>query len=187
VYTLNDVAADAKGVGTSTTTIQNVKTVQASAWYIVVHNGPGLAAANEAIPIACGDLTVSKLSPTSSLSVRVPLNSAPASSPNEAASGTTQLALTGTTLTVRLTLNGLQPRSSHAAHIHTGSCQSQGAVIYPLSNVVADASGKANETTTIKNVKSVPASGWYVNVHYGTNMTNQADFNPIACGNVTLR
>jgi Cu/Zn superoxide dismutase len=187
VYSLNAVMANAKGVGTSTTAIKNVNTVKATGWYIDVHNGPGLTAADEAVSIVCSDLTLPNLSPTSSSSAQVPLNSAPASSPNETASGTAQLALTGTTLTVRLMLTGLQPHSSHAAHIHAGSCLNQGgAVIYPLTNVVADATGKANETTSIKNVKTIPASGWYVNVHYSTNITTQTGFNPIACGNVIL-
>jgi hypothetical protein len=186
MYTLNNVVADAKGVGTSTTVIKNVNTAKTSGGYIAVHNGPGLAPADEGALIACSDLTVATLSAKTSMSAQVPLNSAPASSPNEMVSGTSQLSLSGTTMTVKLMVSGLQPHSIHAAHIHAGSCQSQGAVIYPLTNVVADASGKASETTIIKNVKSIPASGWYVNVHYGTNMTNQTDFNPIACGNVMV-
>src|SRR6266700_3248341 len=95
--------------------------------------------------------------------------------------------LSGRTLTVKLTLSGLQPKSSHAAHIHIGSCASQGAVVYPLQNVVADATGNANVTTTIKNVSSIPSRNWFVNVHYSTNISTQTGFNPIACGNVVVR
>jgi hypothetical protein len=51
--------------------------------------------------------------------------------------------------------------------------------------VVADASGKSISTTTIKNVSSIPGKGWYVNVHYSTNLTTQTGFDPIACGDVT--
>jgi hypothetical protein len=185
-YTLNNVLATAGGVGSSTTVINNVKTVPASGMNITVHNGPGLGPADELLPIVCNDLTFNHISPTTMRSVQLPLNAAPSSSPNEAASGTAQLTLSGRTLTVKLTLSGLQPGSSHAAHIHTGSCESQGAVIYPLSNVVADASGKSISTTTIKNVSSIPGKGWYVNVHYSTNLTTQTGFDPIACGNVTV-
>ena len=186
VYTLNNVQANAGGVGSSTTVIKNVKTIPTGGLNIIVHNGPGIAAADELLPIVCSDLTFNHVSPTTMRSVQVPLNSAPASSPSETASGTAQLTVSGGTLTVKLTLSGLQPGSSHAAHIHTGSCESQGAVIYPLSNVVADASGKSISTTTIKNVSSIPGRGWYVNVHYSTDLANQTGYNPIACGDVTV-
>ena len=186
VYSLQNVSADAHGVGTSTTVIKNVKTVPASGWYINVHNGPGLSPSDQFLPIVCSDLTFSNISPTSSLSVQVPLNAAPGSGSSETASGTAHLTLSGSTLTVKLTLSSLQPNSSHAAHIHAGSCESQGAVVYPLQNVVADASGNANVTTTITNVSSIPRSNWYVNVHYSTNLSTQTGFDPIACGNVTV-
>ena len=97
---------------------------------------------------------------------------------------TAHLTLSGSTLTVTLTLTGLQPGSSHAAHIHAGSCQSQGAVVHPLNNVIADRSGNYHGTTTIQKVSSLPGSGWYVNVHSSTDLSTQTGFNPIACGNV---
>lgn len=185
VYPLQNVVADAHGVGSSTTVIKNVKTLQPTGWFLNVHNGPGLSPADQFLPIVCSDLTFSNISPTSSLSVQVPLTAAPGSSASEVASGTAHLTLSGSTLTVKLTLTGLQPGTSHAAHIHAGSCESQGAVVHPLNNVVADSSGNYNGTTTIKNVSSLPGSGWYVNVHYSTDLSTQTGFNPIACGNVT--
>jgi len=186
LYTLNNVLADARGVGSSTTVIKNVKTVPASGWNISVRNGPGLTPADQSVPIVCSDLTFNHISPASPLSVQVPLDAAPGSDASETASGTAQLKVSASTLTVKLTLSGLQPGSRHAAHIHAGSCESEGAVIYPLSNVIADASGKSISTTTIKNVSSIPGRGWYVNVHYGTDLATQTGFNPIACGNVTV-
>lgn len=185
VYPLQNVVADAHGVGSSTTVIKNVKTLQPTGWFLNVHNGPGLSPADQFLPIVCSDLTFSNISPTSSLSVQVPLTAAPGSSASESASGTAHLTLSGSTLTVKLTLTGLQPGTSHAAHIHAGSCESQGAVVHPLNSVVADSSGNYNGTTTIKNVSSLPGSGWYVNVHYSTDLSTQTGFNPIACGNVT--
>jgi CHRD domain len=186
VYPLQNVVADTHGVGSSTTVIQKVTTLPASEWYIAVHNGPGLAPADQFSPIVCSDLTFTKISPAKMTSVQVPLNAAPGSSTSETAKGTAHLTLSGKTLTVKLTLSGLQPKSSHAAHIHAGSCASQGAVIYPLQNVVADASGNANETTTIHNVSSIPGRNWYVNIHYSTDISTQTGFNPIACGNVVV-
>ncbi len=186
-YPLHNVVADAHGVGSSTTVLKNVTTLPASGWSIHVHNGPGLSSGDQFLPIVCSDLTFTNFSPTKMMSVQVPLNAAPGSNASETASGTAQLTLSGSTLTVKLTLSGLQPKSSHAANIHVGSCASQGAVVYPLQNVVADASGNANVTTTIKNVSSIPSRNWFVNVHYSTDLSTQTGFNPIACGNVVVR
>lgn len=186
VYTLNNVVADARGVGSSATTINNVKTIPAGGWNISVHNGPGNAPADQALPLVCSDLTFHNVTATSPVTVHVPLNADPGSAGSETASGTTQLTISGGALTVKLTMSGLQPGSKHAAHIHAGSCENQGAVIYTLSNVVADASGHSVSTTTIKNVKSIPGRGWFVNVHYSTDISTQTGFNPIACGNVIV-
>ncbi len=187
LYPLQNIVADAAGNGSSTTKIMNVTTgILGTGWYINVHNGPGLTPADQFLPIVCGDITNSHPSITASQSLRVTLDAAPGASMDQAAMGTAQLSLTGSTLTVKLTLSGLAPNSAHAAHIHSGSCTNQGSVVYPLQNVTADASGKATVTTTIHNVKSIPASGWYVNVHHSTQLTNQTGFDPIACGNVTL-
>jgi hypothetical protein len=184
IYPLQNVVADAHGVGTSTTTIKNVTNVPATGWYVNVHNGPGLSSSDQFLPIVCSDISLTNVSPASPLALKIPLNSAPHTSANESVNGTTQLMLSGKTLTVRLTVNGLEPNSSHAAHIHSGSCASQGPVVYSLQTVTADASGRASETTTIKNVTSIPSSGWFVNLHYSTALSTQTGFNPIACGDV---
>lgn len=182
VHPLQNVVADAHGVGSSTTVIKNVVTLPASGWYITVHNGPGIAPADQFLPLVCSDLAFTHFAPTTSLSVQVPLTAAPGSS----ASGMAHLTVASKTLTVKLALSGLQPKSSHAAHIHVGSCASQGAVVYPLQNVVADAKGNADVTTTIKNVTSIPSRNWFVNVHYSTDLSTQTGFDPIACGNVVV-
>src|SRR5438552_2201752 len=91
-------------------------------------------------------------------------------------------------LTVKISLTGLAPgpKSTHPAHIHTGSCSNQGPVIYPLKNLGADAHGNATMTTTISNVtKGIPASGWYVNVHNGPTLTPAEQFLPIVCSDVS--
>lgn len=186
LFPLQNIVADAHGVATATTTVSAPNGIPATGWYVNVHNGPGLVATDEFLPIVCGDVTNSNTSMTATQSTTVQLSAAPAASAGETVSGTAQLSLTGTTLTVKITLSGLEPNSSHAAHIHTGSCESQGAVMYPLNNITADASGNASSTTVINNVSSIPASGWYVNVHHSTALTTQTGFDPIACGNVTM-
>jgi hypothetical protein len=73
------------------------------------------------------------------------------------------------TLTVVVNASGLTP-GAHAAHIHTGSCQSQGPVKYMLMDYLANAHGKiVNESRTVSDVKTpIPPSGWYFNLHEGT-------------------
>jgi hypothetical protein len=186
VYPLQNVVADAHGVGTSTTTIKDVKNIPTTGWYVNIHNGPGLSTSDQSLSIVCGDIPLTNVSPASPFSLKIPLNSAPPASPGESVKGMAQLTLSGKTLTVRLTVSGLEPNSSHEAHIHAGSCANQGPVVYPLQTVKADASGHASETTTIKNVASIPTSGWYVHIHHGTALSTQTGFNPVACGDVKV-
>ncbi len=186
IYPLQPIVADAHGVASATTMVSVPKGIPASGWYVNVHNGPGLSPSDQFLPIVCGDVSNASASTTAAQSVHIALSAAPGASAGETVSGTAQLSLSGTTLTVKLTLSGLEPNSAHAAHIHSGSCESQGAVVYPLMPIMADASGSATVMTTIKNVSSIPGSGWYVNVHHSTALSTQTGFDPIACGNVTV-
>src|SRR5207248_1681868 len=71
-------------------------------------------------------------------------------------------------LTVTLRLTGLAPNSTHPAHIHLGTCNSDGPIAYMLHNVKASKAGIGTSTTLLHNVKAgIPASGWYINVHNG--------------------
>ncbi|HEY4035553.1 MAG TPA: CHRD domain-containing protein [Ktedonobacteraceae bacterium] len=91
-------------------------------------------------------------------------------------------------LTVKIFLYRLAPKSTHVAHIHNGSCESQGSVLYPLSPVHADSVGFGTSTTVVKNVSSIPSSGWYVNVHRASSkdgLSSQTGFDPIACVDVS--
>jgi hypothetical protein len=94
------------------------------------------------------------------------------------------------TITVTLDATGLTP-GAHAAHIHAGSCQSQGGVLYMLMDFQADAHGNvADQTRTVTGVQPMPASGtWYLNLHLGTSgniVANGAptlNFRPLLCAN----
>ena len=184
IYTLSNVVADGHGVANTTSTNSVPSGIPATGWAIVVHNGPGLSTADQSLPILCADVANAHPSPTTTQSVHIVMQSAPRSSAGETVNGMTQLTLSGSTLTVKLTVSGLEPNSSHAAHIHTGSCASQGPVIYPLSTVTANAQGNSSTTTTIPKVTSIPSSGWYVNVHHSANISTQTGYDPIACGDV---
>ena len=191
IYPLTTLVADAHGVASATTVVNNVANgIPATGWYVNVHNGPGLSTNDQFLPIVCADVANSNTSASAAQSVHLMLQSAPPASAGETVSGMAQLTLSSTMLTIKLTLSGLEPNSMHAAHIHSGSCESQGPVVIPLTPVMADASGNATETTTVNlanlNVTTIPPTGWYINVHHSTALSTQTGFDPIACGNVSL-
>ena len=63
---------------------------------------------------------------------------------------------------------GLTP-GAHAAHIHVGSCSSQGPVQYMLMDFAANANGRiVDQVRTVTDVTTpLPATGWYLNLHQG--------------------
>jgi hypothetical protein len=98
--------------------------------------------------------------------------------------GTGQVYKAFGSFTVSIQIHGLKPSSSHVSHVHIGSCAKQGAVAYALLQVIADASGNATATTTVKEYYTMPATGWYVNVHAGPDFS-EADYAPsVSCGDL---
>ena len=94
-------------------------------------------------------------------------------------------------LTVTVDATGLTP-GAHAAHIHLGSCASQGGVQYMLTDLQADSRGRVvHQSQTIGNVAAMPAPGTaYLNVHLGDMNSILAGgqptpaFRPLLCGNI---
>lgn len=184
LYPLVNVSADIHGVASATSKVSVPDGIPASGWYIEVHNGPGLSNVEQGLLIACGDIVNHNPSLKSSQTAQVVLQ--PTGSANQNVSGDASLTLAGHTLKVELTLSGMAPKSEHMAHIHAGSCANQGSVVYSLTPVKADAAGKATVTTMIQNVMTIPAQGWYINLHNNTDMSTQTGFDPIACGDIML-
>jgi Cu/Zn superoxide dismutase len=95
------------------------------------------------------------------------------------------------TLTVTVHASGLTP-GPHAAHIHLGSCESQGPVLYMLADLVANSHGKVVDAVRVfTNVTTpVPAHGWYLNIHQGNseNILSKGNptiyFRPLLCANI---
>ncbi len=95
------------------------------------------------------------------------------------------------TISVTVNASGVTP-GAHAAHIHVGSCASQGPVQYMLMDFTANAEGRiAHETRTVTNVTTpLPASGWYLNLHQGdsnnilANGNPTINFRPLLCGTI---
>jgi hypothetical protein len=99
------------------------------------------------------------------------------------------------TLTVTVHASGLSP-GRHAAHIHLGSCWSQGPVLYMLKDLVAGRRGRvAHAVRVFTNVTTpIPAHGWYLNIHQGNSMNIQTSggqptihFRPLLCADITNR
>ena len=99
------------------------------------------------------------------------------------------------TLTITVSASGLNP-GPHAAHIHLGSCASQGPVKYMIPDFIANGRGDIDQQTRVvtgvPSVPSVPGPGnWYLNLHMGG--MNQIlaggaptlSFRPLLCTNVT--
>ncbi len=95
------------------------------------------------------------------------------------------------TLTVFVHASGITP-GLHAAHIHLGSCQSQGPVKYMLRDLVANRHGRiVHAVRVFTNVTTpIPAHGWYLNIHQGNSSDILSNgqptifFRPLICANV---
>jgi CHRD domain len=179
LYSLNNVIVNGVGQGSSTTTLHSITSgIPATGWFINVHNGPTLQAAAQSASIACGTIN----NPNKATTVTTMMG--PSTDVNENATGRATLTLANGTMTVNLYAQGLAPNSSHAAHIHAGSCNATKGVLYNLSPLVANAQGVAQKTISFKGVKGISTSGWAINIHDTTDLSTQTGYNPILCGNV---
>ncbi len=88
--------------------------------------------------------------------------------------------------TVSIKLTGLVPNSSHASHVHIGSCASPGGIAYALLQVIADSHGDATATTRVGEDYSLPRTGWYVNVHLGPDVAESENLPSVSCGDLPV-
>ncbi|WP_157076400.1 CHRD domain-containing protein [Alicyclobacillus kakegawensis] len=88
--------------------------------------------------------------------------------------GTATLTLNAKThqLTVTVKATGLAPGSVHPELIRSGTTTKSGQVVYKLKNLTANKHGDADATTVVKSVKSIPASGWVINVNQASNQSH---------------
>lgn len=184
-----DVTAnDGGAIDTTVTSSQPSAAGLAAGTFLNIHLAPAAQLGGPGslgyTPISCADIT-----PAASTAVTM----APPPQPGQRPQGSAKLTYDPAkkTLSVTATASGLVAGSAHAVHIHLGSCASQGAVKYPLNDLVASPTGTAETTTVIQNVdQAPPASGWYVNVHLGSSSQIQQNgqptlyFQPIICGNI---
>ncbi len=94
-------------------------------------------------------------------------------------------------VTVAIRVTGLKPNDMRSSHIHSpgtdtasGPCDTGGAVVYPLPDVKADASGVGTNsaTVTFDAAKGIPTAGWYFNVHEGNGANTGKG---VICGKIT--
>jgi hypothetical protein len=185
-----DVTANNVGaIDTTVTSTQPAATGLAAGTLLNIHLAPaaqmGAPGSLGYTPISCADIN-----PAASATLTMSPPPQPGQHPQGSATLTYDPAKK--TLAVDVTASGLVAGSAHAAHIHLGSCDAQGAVQYMLNDLVASPAGTADTTTVVPNVdQAPPASGWYLNVHLGSSSQIQLPngqptlyFQPIICGNI---
>jgi len=97
-------------------------------------------------------------------------------------SGTaTVTALFGDFSTVTVSLQSLAPGSSHAGHVHRGSCANQGAIDFGLAPITADAQGNGSATTNgVPDALLTP--GFYLQYHVALDPPGA----PLACADISI-
>ncbi len=112
--------------------------------------------------------------------VTVPINPVAGSG----VSGTATLTAVGNTTTVSLSVSGFAPNTSHATHIHTGTCANPGGIVIDLPTLTADASGAASATATVNASLASLMDGNHI---IQTHVTSGANFGAgVACGDIPV-
>ena len=138
--------------------------------------------------VACGSVSHAAADVPSPVAIPSPSPSPtglqfPLNGIHTSASGKIIVMATPTSMTIELIITGLASNSSHISHVHLGSCQQQGGILFALNQVVADGTGAADTPTSLQ-VKYPPASGhWYVVVHSGPDMQG-TNATYLMCGNL---
>jgi hypothetical protein len=126
---------------------------------------------------ACGGGTAAPASPN-------PLAFAMTVQNGSGVSGTGDIVRGNGSFTLTIKLTGMPVNSIHISHVHAGGCSRPGGIVFNLQSVAANSSGTATTTTVVPAQYLVPASGWYVNVHFGPDFT-EAEYAPsISCGDL---
>jgi len=88
----------------------------------------------------------------------------------------------GANLKVEIHLRGLAPGSTHAQHIHSGTCDAMGPIVVPFADAVADADGDYDAILNITDAAANVVGGGYIyNIHEAASPTVGGS---IACGNL---
>lgn len=96
---------------------------------------------------------------------------------NSTVTGTARLVEAAGKTEVALSLTNASSQSSHPAHIHTGTCDAPGEVVYPLSNAEKGISETVVDASLDSILSGLPL---LINVHESAKNIQ----NYIACGNI---
>lgn len=77
-------------------------------------------------------------------------------------SGSVQVSEAGAGTQLMLMVSGAGAAGTHAAHIHTGTCDSLGGVVAPLEPVTTDASGAGTSTSTVQVPMNTVMNGQHI-------------------------
>lgn len=177
VSPLNQVVADGSGAADVKTAVQAKFPPSSGSWFVVVRAGPDAQGANATF-LLCGNLAAAGPSPSPSPALQFPINGIKTN-----ATGKILVTPGATSTTIELVITALTADSSHVSHVHSGSCQQPGGIIFALNQVVADGTGAADARTTIQAQYPPAAEHWYVVVHAGPDMQGpNAAY--LMCGNL---
>lgn len=177
VSPLNQVVADGNGAADVKSEVQAKFPPSSGSWFVVVSAGPDSQGLNATF-LLCGNLGAAGPSPSASPALQFPINGIKTN-----ATGKVLVTAGATSTTIELVITGLLTDSSHVSHVHSGSCQQPGGIIFALNQVVADGTGAADARTTIQ-AQYPPATGhWYVVVHAGPDMQG-SNAAYLMCGNL---
>jgi hypothetical protein len=96
---------------------------------------------------------------------------------NSGVTGQATLSQSGNSTTVNVTLSAPSGGTSHAGHIHSGSCS--GPILFPLESITLDASGRGQSTSTVN--APLDTNQWWVQYHTQVSPPGA----PITCGKVS--
>lgn len=100
------------------------------------------------------------------------------------ASGWAWIVPYGEQVIVTTLVMGLEPGSTHSNHLHSGSCETPGRIVYPLVDLNANAEGTATATSLVPASMGMVAMGHHYYAHAGILGTSPEAATPIICGNI---
>jgi Cu/Zn superoxide dismutase len=92
-------------------------------------------------------------------------------------------------VTAKIAMVGLTPGSTHAMHIHQGSCDKQGDVLVPFLDVTADNTGQINDSVLSAQPSAAGlAAGTLLNIHLAPanemGEPGSQSYQPISCADI---
>jgi hypothetical protein len=118
-----------------------------------------------------------------SASAQAPVNVTMNATGGSGVTGSAQLTAMGAQTQVVVTVQGASQNGSHVNHIHAGSCAQQGGIVFPLTDIRTDATGRGSATTMVAApLSTIQGASHYVNVHAGPALPSPG----VSCGDIAM-